>query len=124
MKTLTTTIRVNKNLRERLAQTKATFGISRTILIQNILENFLPIDPLPDDFIERCGFDLMVKQNTPIRAILPYTAAMLGYFMDGEFRLKIGSDCVNINPYPEHSILCNIKIIERLYQVLSLNGKL
>lgn len=112
----------SNQLKGRLQETKRLFGVPKGVLVKNALENFLPTTAIPEDFIDRCGFDLMVKQNVPIRAVLPYTSAMLGYFMDGEFRLKIGSDCVNINPYPEHSILCNIKIIERLYQALKLNG--
>ena len=122
MKKLTISLTLDDTLAERFDATKKAFSISGSELVKNTLENFLPSSTIPEDFITRCNFDLMVKQNIPIRAILPYSAAMLGYFMDGEFRLKIGSERVIINPYPEHSILCNIKIIERLYQALRTNG--
>jgi len=124
MKKLTISLTLDDSLEERFNTTKEVFGFSGPDLVRNTLENFLPSSALPKDFINRCNFDLMVKQNIPIRAILPYSAAMLGYFMDGEFMLKIGPERVIINPYPEHSILCNIKIIERLYQALMLNGTL
>ena len=124
MKKLMISVKADDALVKRFEDTKKAFSVSGSELVKNTLENFLPSNPVPEDFINRCTFDLMIKQNIPIRTILPYGAAMLGYFMDGEFRLKIGPERVIINPYPEHSILCNIKIIERLYQALSLTGKL
>jgi len=87
-------------------------------IIKDAVENFLPYSDIPEDFIVSSGLSHVLKKGIPIRSILPFTSSMLRFNMLSDFEININGRKAFINPYPEYSMLCSIKIIERLYQTV------
>lgn len=109
---------LNKELKDNVTVIAKKFGVTPTQLVRDTLENFMPFITVPDEFLTSSGLFHILPKGVPIRAILPFTASMLGYNMVDEFTINLNGNHVKINPYPEYSMLCGIKIIERLYQTI------
>ena len=112
---------VDDKLKERLTATCDKFDLSTSYIIKNTLENFLPFTNIPEDFIMQAGLGKIFNQGVPLRAVLPFLSSMLGYNMINDYTIKIRGKEEYINPYPEYSVLCMIKLIERLYQAIKVN---
>lgn len=117
----TVTIRLEGELLERAEKMAEKYDVSINKILKDTIENFLPTTDVPGAFLNDVGLSHILKRDIPIRAILPFTSSMLRYNMVTDFTINIkGKDAV-INPFPERSMLCTIKIIERLYQTIKVN---
>lgn len=112
------TIKLDDQTAERAAQVAKKFNVSVSHIIKDAIENFLPYSDIPDAFIASTGLFHVLKKGVPIRSILPFTTSMLRFNMISDFEININGRTAFINPYPEYSLLCGIKIIERLYQTV------
>ena len=113
-------IPVDSKTKERLNAVAATYGITMSTLLRDTIENFLPGSTVPKEFISDTGQLYVFNKGVPLRAILPFMSSMLGFKMVDDFAINIKGRDYKIDPYPEYSLLCNIKICERLYQVMEL----
>lgn len=114
----TISVRIDDATAERAAEASKKFNISTGHIIKDAIENFLPYSDIPYNFLVSTGLSHILKKGIPIRSILPFTTSMLRYNMVSDFEININGRTAFINPYPEYSLLCGIKIIERLYQTV------
>jgi len=112
------TVKLDDETSERAAAVAKKFNVSVSHIIKDAVENFLPYSDIPEDFIVSSGLSHVLKKGIPIRSILPFTSSMLRFNMLSDFEININGRKAFINPYPEYSMLCSIKIIERLYQTV------
>ena len=115
------TVKLEGDVLERAERMCEIYNVSLPKLIKDTIENFLPYSDVPKEFINETGLLNILKREIPIRAILPFTSSMLGFNMVSDFEIDLNGRKVFINPYPEHSMLCAIKIIERLFQAIQTN---
>jgi len=114
---------IDEVIKERLQAVSTTYGISMANLIRDTIENFLPGSTVPKEFISDAGQLYVFNKGVPLRAILPFMSSMLGFKMVDDFTINIKGRDYKIDPYPEYSLLCNIKMCERLYQVIELSKR-
>lgn len=108
---------VTKEQRDRLNIIASSIGLKQSEIIRDTLDNFLPIDPIPEHFIKEVDINFLLKKGAPIRTIVPYIASKLGYVMYGEWTIKNKQGQTFIlNPFPEYSYLCTIRIVEQIYR--------
>lgn len=108
---------VTKQQRERLNSVATLFGLRQSEIIRDTIDNFLPIDPIPEAFIKQVDINFLLKNGSPIRTILPYMASKLGYTMYGEWTIKNkNGDKYTLNPFPEYSHLCVVRLVEQVYK--------
>lgn len=108
---------VTKEQRKRLNEVASSFNMKQSELVRDTLDNFLPIDPIPEHFVKMIDINFLLKKGAPIRTIVPYITSKLGYVMYGEWTIKNGQgQTFTLNPFPEYSHLCAIRIVEQIYK--------
>ncbi len=117
------TIALTTEEAEKLDKTCKQFNIKPSDLIKDTIKNFLSFIDIPQDFIEQTKLPAIFKLNIPIRTILPYLSSVLGYKMTNDFVININDKDYKIDPYPAYSMLCGIKLTERLYQTINIFKK-
>jgi len=110
-------IPVTVELKERLQAIAKQFGTNPSDLIRDMLENMLPREAVPQDFLETINAKKFLKSYPPIRTVIPWACSILGLWNDKFVVKNEEGKQEEIIPYPQYGRLVSIFLISELYQI-------
>ncbi len=110
------TFNLEDNVKSRLLQTLSNFDLRMAPVMRNTVKALTINTYIPLDFLDRFNVDFIIKSGMPIRTIAPYLSSYANMDVIGDFLLSdVKGNKIRLDPYPEYSLLCIIKMVEKLY---------
>jgi hypothetical protein len=102
--------------RARLQRYCKALEIKQAHLMRDTIDSFLPHDLVTEDFLRQTNALFLLKNGAPIRTLLPNMAVNLGYTVHDDWYIKYNGETLKLDPLPERSLICGIRIIEMLWK--------